>query len=216
MASSPDQIPTRVRLVGRAFSTAVARVPWLWPLLRAPMRRFFDRSAPGWDERTGAGSVDHLAGLAAAVTHVDPRPERILDIGTGTGEGALFLTREFPAASVRGIDLSERMIRLASAKVGLDPSGRVAFKVADASSLPYGDDSFDLVTQINVPPFFGEIARVLRPGGHVIVAASSGPDTPFFTAASVLERGLARHGIEIVESGSAGRGTWLVARAGRG
>lgn len=212
----PRQISPRVRLTGRALNAAVARAPWLWPVLRTPMRRFFDRWAPGWDERTDAGSVDHLAGLATAVTRVEPRPERVLDIGTGTGVAALFLSREFPAASVRGVDLSEQMIRIASAKVGLDPSGRIAFKVADASNLPYGDDSFDLVTQVNMPPFFAEIARVLRPGGHVIVAASSGPETPFFTPDAVLRRGFARHGIEAVESGQVGRGTWLLARASQG
>jgi len=174
------------------------------------MRRFFDRSAPGWDERTGAGSVDHLAGLAAAVTRVSPRPERVLDIGTGTGEAALFLTREYPTASVRGVDLSEEMIRIAKAKVGLDPQGRVSFKVADASDLPYDEDSFDLVMQINVPPFFAEIARVLRPGGHVVVAASWGAETPFYTPGSVLERGFRRHGITEHVKGEAGPGTYWV------
>lgn len=213
--AAPTPPPTRIRLTGRALNTAVARAPWLWPLLKHPMRRYFDRSAPGWDERTGAGSVDHLAGLAAAVTRVSPRPERVLDIGTGTGEAALFLTREYPTASVRGVDLSEEMIRIAKAKVGLDPQGRVSFKVADASDLPYDEDSFDLVTQVNMPPFFTEIARVLRPGGHLIVVASSGAATPFYTPPAVLERGLARHRIETVETGASGRGTWLVARASR-
>ena len=75
------------------------------------------------------------------------------------------------------------MIREAQAKVGLDPEGRIAFKVADAAALPYDDGLFDLVTQVNVPPFFAEIARVLRPGGHVIVAASCGAATPFYTPA---------------------------------
>ena len=99
------------------------------------------------------------------------------------------------------------MIRAARAKVGLDPDGRIAFKVADAAELPYGEESFDLVAQLNMPPFFDEIARVLRPDGHVIVAASWGPDTPFYTPPEVLERGLRRHGIEPSGSGEAGTGT---------
>lgn len=216
MTTEPSPIPTRVRVVGRALNATVARFPWLWPLLRRPMRGFFDRSATGWDERTGAGSVEHLAGLAAAVTRVAPRPERVLDLGTGTGEAALFLAREYPSASIRGVDVSAGMIAAAKAKVGLDPEGRVAFKVADAARLPYGDDSFDLLVQVNVPPFFSEIARVLRPRGHLIVVASSGPATPFYTPPAVLERGLRRRGLEPVESGSTGPSTWLVARAGRG
>ena len=93
----------------------------------------------------------------------------------------LFLAREFPHARVRGIDISEEMIREAKSKVGLDPEGRIAFRVADAADLPYAEDSFDLVAQVNMPPFFAEMARVLRPGGHAIVAASWGEATPFYT-----------------------------------
>jgi ubiquinone/menaquinone biosynthesis C-methylase UbiE len=204
--------PTRVWLVGRTLNATLARAPWLWPLLRTPVRRYFERLAPGWDQRTGAGSVHHLACLAAAVTHVSPTPERAVDIGTGTGEVALFLAREFPSARIRGVDISEEMIRAAKAKVGLDPEGRVAFKVADAAHLPYEDESFDLTTQLNMPPFFAEIGRLLRPGGHAIVASSSGPATPFFTPDAVLERGFLRHGIEPVKSGTAGDGTYWVGR----
>ncbi len=67
---------------------------------------------------------------------------------------------------MRGVDLSEEMIRAATAKVGLDPEGRIAFKQGDAADLPFLDESFDLVAQLDMPPFFAEIARVLRPGGH--------------------------------------------------
>jgi ubiquinone/menaquinone biosynthesis C-methylase UbiE len=179
------------------------------------MRGYFDRLAAGWDARTGAGSVAHLEALAVAVTHVAPDPERVLDLGTGTGTAALFLAREFPRASVRGVDVSSDMIGAAQAKVGLDPDGRVAFKVADAASLPYPEESFDLITQVNVPPFFDEIARVLRPGGHVIFVASGGAATPFYTPPAVLERGLRRRGIEPIASGEAGTGTYVIGRAGR-
>jgi ubiquinone/menaquinone biosynthesis C-methylase UbiE len=198
------------------MNAAVTHAPWLWPVLRRPMQGYFDALAADWDERTGAGSVDHLQALATATTRVRPHPERVLDLGTGTGEAALFLAREFPRANVRGVDMSEEMIREAQSKVGLDPDGRIAFRVADAARLPYDEDSFDLVTLVNVPPFFGEIARVLRPGGQVIVVATGGPATPFYTPPSVLERGFRRRGIEGAESGDAGRGTYFIARARRG
>ena len=176
------------------------------------MRRYFDECAPGWDERTGAGSTQHLTSLAAGFLQVEPPPERILDIGTGTGEGALLAAREFPRASVRGIDFSAEMIAAAKAKVGLDPEGRVAFKVADAAAVPWPEDSFDLVCQVNVPPFFGEIARILRPDGFVVVAASAGPRTPFYTSEDLLARGFARHGIVERARGEAGDGTYWVGR----
>ena len=205
-------ISRRNRTIGRTINNVVARAPWLWPLLRGPVRRFFSERATAWDQRTGAGTVAHLEPLAAAALHVSPAPERILDVGCGTGEGTLFLAREFPQARVRGIDLSEEMIHAAIAKVGLDPEGRVAFKVGDASSLPYAEDSFDLIAMLNMPPFFGELERVLRPGGQVIVASSWGPETPFYTRPSLLHWKFLQHGIEPVEIGVAGAGTFYVGR----
>ena len=205
----------RARLLGRALGATVTHAPWLWPLFKRPVISYFDQLAFGWDERSGAPTPSHLAPIAVAVTKIDRRPERALDIGTGTGVAALFLAREFPHASVRGIDVSEQMIRQAKGKVGLDPDGRVAFRVADAAALPWDDEHFDLVTQLNMPPFFAETARVLRHGGHVIVAASSGERTPFYTPDAVLERGFRRHGFETVKTGRIGSGSYFVARKGR-
>jgi ubiquinone/menaquinone biosynthesis C-methylase UbiE len=212
MARSSPSPPLRVRAIGRTLNGLVARAPFLWPLVRGPMRRYFEQAAPGWDERIGAGSPEHLAALAAATAQLTEAPERALEIGCGTGEGTLFLAREFPTARVRGVDLSAEMIRLARAKVGLDPEGRVAFKVADASALPWPEDSFDLVAQLNMPPFFAEIARVLRPGGSAIVADSLGDRTPFYTPHPVLERGFRRQGLERFADGGAGEGTYFIAR----
>jgi SAM-dependent methyltransferase len=212
VAAETGNVNPRERRLGRALNNLVARAPWAWPLVRAPMTRFFSQRAVGWDERTGAGSAEHLAPLAAAVLRVATPPERILDIGCGTGAGTLFLAREFPQARVRGVDISEEMIREAIAKVGLDPEGRVAFKVGDASDLPYPDQSFDLVAQLNMPPFFEEMVRVLRPGGHLIVAASWGPATPFYTPARLLRWKLAQRGVEQLEEGGAGSGSFWVGR----
>jgi ubiquinone/menaquinone biosynthesis C-methylase UbiE len=180
------------------------------------MRRFFDQKASVWDQRTGAGSAEQLAPLAAAALRVQPVPERVLDIGCGTGEGSLFLAREFPQARIRGIDISEEMIHEARAKIGLDPEGRVHFKVADAAHLPWPEESFDLVAQLNMPPFFREIARVLRPGGFVIVAASWGDRTPFYTPDKVLERQFQRRRVETVELGEAAAGSYFVGRRSSG
>jgi ubiquinone/menaquinone biosynthesis C-methylase UbiE len=204
--------PRRIRVLGRVLNGLIVRAPWAWPALRGPMRRFFDRSAPGWDRRTGAGSVEHLAPLAAALLHVKPAPERVLEVGTGTGAGALLLAREFPQASIRAVDFAEEMIRTAAGKVGLDPEGRVAFRVADAADLPYGDDSFDLVAHLNMPPFVAEVDRVLRPGGHVIVASSWGEATPFYTPNAVLDWGFAKRGIESWAVGEAVAGTYWIGR----
>src|SRR4051812_29084373 len=211
-APDPSPPPKRVRLIGRAFTALIARAPVTWPLLRGWSHRFWEDAAPTWDQRVKRSGPDYLAPLAAALLDVRPEPERALDIGTGLGDGALLIAREFPHARVRGVDLSEEMVRRAQRRIGLDPEGRVAFKVADASNLPFEDDSFDLVTQLNVPPFFGEISRVLRPGGSVMIAASWGPRTPFYTPEGVLRRGFRKRGIEPVQAGESASGTYFVGR----
>jgi ubiquinone/menaquinone biosynthesis C-methylase UbiE len=205
----------RERVVGRALNRLIVRAPWAWPAIRGPMRRFFDALAPGWDERTQAGSVDHLAPLAAALLHVKPAPERALDVGTGTGEGALLIAREFPQASIRGVDISGVMIAAAQAKIGLDPEGRVAFRVADGARLPFQDESFDLIAHLNMPPFIPEVSRLLREGGYAIVASSWGKATPFYTPDRVLDWGFAKRGIDAVGTGRAAEGTYWVGRKPR-
>jgi len=205
-SSTPDR---RTVLVGKAISATVAHAPWLWPAINRPVMKFFDRAAGGWDSRTGAGSVEHLAPLAAAVLAVKSEPERILDIGCGTGAATLFLAREFPRARVRGVDISAAMINRATSKIGLDPEARVAFRQGDASALAWPERSFDLVTLVNMPLFFGEIDRVLRPGGSLIVVATLGDQTPFSTPSKTIERKLKRRGISRSGGGSAGPGTWF-------
>jgi ubiquinone/menaquinone biosynthesis C-methylase UbiE len=202
----------RVRTIGRALNALTARAPALWPLLRPWTHRYWENRAATWGDRVNRSSAEYLAPLAAALLLVRPDPERALDLGTGLGDAALLIAREFPQARVRGVDFSEEMIRRAQGRIGLDPEGRVAFRVADAADLPYEEESFDLVAQLNTPPFFGETARVLRPGGYFVIAASFGRATPFYTPESVLKRGFARVGIEPVESGTAGDGTYWVAR----
>jgi SAM-dependent methyltransferase len=212
LTSDATPPPRGVRLLGRAINGLVSRAPFAWPLLRGWSHRFWERQAPTWGDRVNRSGPVYLGPLAAALLHVRPEPERALDIGTGLGDAALLIAREFPHARVRGVDLSEEMVRRAQARIGLDPEGRVAFKVADAAQLPFADDSFDLVAQLNVPPFFSEIARVLRPGGFVVLAASWGPKTPFYTPESILRRGFRKHGIEPLESGEAAKGTYFVGR----
>src|SRR5918996_3158677 len=209
--SPPPPLP--IRVVGKALTRMVARAPWTWPLLRRSVTGFFDRSAGGWDERVRPAAPGHLAALAAAVARLDAPPARALDLGTGTGAGALWLAREFPDARVTGLDISEAMIEQAKAKLPNELAGRVEFLVGDAERLPFGDGSLDLVAQISVPVFFDEVARVLAPGGYVVVVSSLGLKTPFHTPARTLRNGFRRRGVDVVATGAEGSGTFFVGRA---
>jgi SAM-dependent methyltransferase len=149
--------------------------------------------------------------LAAAVLHVD-RPERVLQIGSGDGEAALFLAREFPAARVRGIDADPAAVAAATGRVGLDPEGRVAFKVGGPRRIPYPEDQFDLVAVLDARPSPSEIARVLRLGGHLILAATRGEATGHGLSGWLLSRGLRARGFEEIAAEDAGSGSFVVLR----
>jgi ubiquinone/menaquinone biosynthesis C-methylase UbiE len=149
--------------------------------------------------------------LAAAALHVGS-PERILQIECGDGDGALFLAREFPAARVRGADRSADAVRAATARVGLDPEGRVAFKQGTPRALPFPDDHFDLVAALDAKLSPREVARVLRPGGFLIVASSERRGGPLGPVVRTLRWRLARRGIDPVIARAAGDGSFAVAQ----
>lgn len=153
-----------------------------------------------------------LTPLAAAVLHVQPAPERVLEIECGDGDGALFLAREFPAARVRGLDRSEDQVRAATARIGLDPAGRVAFKQGSPRALPYPDDFFDLLVAIDCRPRVAEVGRVLRPGGYLILAHTRSRAALEGSGTWLLSRRLPRLGIEPVEAAAAGDGSFSVGR----
>ena len=197
------------RRFARLTTNVVARAPWLWPLFRRPFRRMFDTLAPQWDADR---SADRTRALSAGLDAVAEAPRRALDVGTGTGDAALAIARRWPETEVLGVDLSERMIRAARAKVPPEGVGRVRFEVADARRLPVADAAFDLVAMNNMIPFADELARVTAPGAYVVVAFSSGPQTPIYVRPDRLRDGLERHGFEDVREISAGSGTAVVAR----
>jgi SAM-dependent methyltransferase len=162
----------------------------------------------------GAMRPPPLTPLAAAVLHV-PVPERALVIECGEGDAVLFLAREFPAARVRGSDSSAAVVRAASARVGLDPEGRVAFKRGNPGALPYPDGFFDLVAQLGGRRAPAEIARVLRCDGHLILASSQRPRFLAAARERLLLRRLKRRGFVAVHAAEAGDGNFFVARLDR-
>ena len=152
-----------------------------------------------------------LTPLAAAVLHVGD-PERILQIECGEGDGAMFLAREFPTARVRGIDSDAAAVRRASARVGLDPEGRIAFKQGTPRSLPFPAEQFDRLVALDARPGAGEAARVLRPGGFLVLATSRGASPLGGIGGRLYRRRGKRLGFESIWSEAAGDGSFSVAR----
>ena len=192
----------------RLTTDLVVRWPFLWRVFRRATQAEFDRLAPRWD---GLRRSDTLAPVEAGLDSVDRNPARILDLGTGTGAVARLAAGRFPDAAVVGVDVAPRMIDEARR---LTDEERVRYEVADANALPFSDASFELATLGNMIPFFDELARVVAPGGHVVIAYSSGSETPIYVPADRLRSELGRRGFAEFAELSAGRGTALVARKG--
>ena len=116
----------------------------------------------------------------AAALALPRRADRVLDLGTGTAGMLARLARaaEPPELAV-GVDSSQRMLAHA---VELPRSWQLL--CADASELPFADDSFDLATMAyllhvtpaaNRPALLSEVARVLAPRGRLVVVTPASP-----------------------------------------
>ena len=204
---------TVLEQVGRKFArfttNQVVRRPWAWRLLRRLTRRQFNRIAPVWDEMR---TPESFASLEVALDSIDTPPKRALDLGTGTGRAAFLLARRYPDAEVVGGDLAAEMLAEARRLTPPELADRIRFEEVDAERLPYPDESFDLVSLVNMIPFFDELARVTAPGGAVAFSFSGGPETPIYVPPDVLRKELSKRGFADFADFAAGNGTALVAR----
>ena len=189
----------------RVVTDIVVRRPMLWRIFRRPLRAQFDKLAPVWDSMR---MPDTLAPVEAALDTLAALPRRVLDLGTGTGAVARLVAERYPEAEVVGADIAAQMIEEARR---LTDSSRVTYQVADAQKLPFADGSFDLITLGNMIPFFDELARVITPGGRVLVAYLAGPETPIYVTPERLRDELARRGFTEFAEVSAGRGSAFLA-----
>jgi demethylmenaquinone methyltransferase/2-methoxy-6-polyprenyl-1,4-benzoquinol methylase len=140
----------------------------------------FDRIAGVYDAMNSvmtAGMHHRWRRRAVDLAHVGPG-SRVLDVASGTGDLAIEAASR--GAEVVGSDFSEGMLALARKK-----APGITFKQADALALPYEDDSFDAATVgfgarnfSDLQQGLNEMARVVRPGGRVVVLEITTPTRP--------------------------------------
>lgn len=137
--------------------------------------------------------------------------DQVLDVGCGTGGDVRDIAGRFPGVSVLGIDASEEKIREARAQ-SLGLPRPVDFRVGDAYALAFDDETFDAcradrVFHHLVDPrrALGEIVRVTRSGGRVVVSDTD-YDSLIVEAPDVALTGrILAHHTERMECGRVGR-----------
>ncbi|MDX1429009.1 MAG: bifunctional demethylmenaquinone methyltransferase/2-methoxy-6-polyprenyl-1,4-benzoquinol methylase UbiE [Rhodothermales bacterium] len=150
------------------------------------VERMFDSIAPRYDllNRVLSLGIDQSwrRKMVATLARRCPSPKRILDVATGTADVAIELRRLGPEAVV-GVDISEEMLAIGREKVrDVGAGGVITLATGDAQQLSFQDDHFDAVTvAFGVRNFeqlgegLREMARVLRPGGAVVILEFSSP-----------------------------------------
>ncbi len=154
------------------------------------VRAMFDRIARVYDRMNSvmtAGMHHRWRERAADLAQLQPGA-RALDVACGTGDLALELARRVgPGGEVVACDFSEQMLALARTKAVDAPT--IRFEWANALELPYRDDEFAAATVgFGVRNFadlergLSELARVVRPGGKVVILEMTTPTRPPLSA----------------------------------
>jgi demethylmenaquinone methyltransferase/2-methoxy-6-polyprenyl-1,4-benzoquinol methylase len=149
------------------------------------VEQMFDSIAPRYDllNRVLSLGIDQRWRTQAIRLLEPDEPRRIVDVATGTADLAIKAERLLHPREVVGVDLSAEMLRFGREKLdrrGLTP--RVTLQQADAETLPFAEGDFDAaLVAFGVRNFedldagLQEIARVLRPGGALVVLEFSHP-----------------------------------------
>jgi ubiquinone/menaquinone biosynthesis C-methylase UbiE len=131
----------------------------------------------------GRGATEAIVDLAQPQAGM-----RALDVACGTGAPALQIARRvLPGGHVTAIDISPEPIKIAMERAHERGLTNLIFQQADVHELPFDDTAFDLATSrlgvmffSDLPRAFGEIRRVLKPGGRVALLAWGPAEQPYF------------------------------------
>jgi len=158
-----------------------------WKFLLTGGHRGIHRELWGPGVGSRAEAVDHVHRLVLDELPIGCR--RVLDLGSGVGSTALYLARRRPVEVV-GVSISDIQVRRADAFAARSEPlpGSVSFRTGDFTALPEDLAEFDLALAIEsfvhadpASAFLAEAARVLRPGGALLVVDDvrvGAPDDP--------------------------------------
>lgn len=143
------------------------------------MRRF-EQAATSFDDADFVHAVTR-DGLLSRLQPLEVDAKQVIDLGSATSSALRSLNKRFSRAHIVAVDIARNMLRKGRAKKSW--LAKASFVQGSASSLPFADESIDVVfANMLLPwvdelsPVFSEVARVLRKGG-VFAFATLGPDS---------------------------------------
>lgn len=108
------------------------------------------------------------------VNKADLKGKKVLEVGSGRGGGASYISRYFEPKSYIGMDISKSSISFCNNYYNVD---NLKFTHGIAESIPYEDNSFDFIVNVesarcynDMQAFFNEVYRLLKPGGKLLLA----------------------------------------------
>jgi SAM-dependent methyltransferase len=212
-------IPAAIGAIGRA-------APQLQPSIEKLLWRAFYEIASARGRDTGTALMNYgyaaseeietaegedrfgLALYAAVAGAGDLSGKEVLEVGCGRGGGSAFVFERFGPSSMTGVDLAHTAIERCRRRYGRPG---LTFLSGDAQSLPFPAEAFDAVINVesshcypDMALFLGEVHRVLRPGGQLLLAdfrpsGSSAADAGDHDDVQTLRRQLTDAGFETVD-----------------
>lgn len=198
----------RTRLLMRSALSAGI----LYRVLSRSIGNRFDDRAEEWDQMVGEHAHKWFDPLDAALDRIpeDWSPERVLDIGGGTGRAGYHIAQRYPVSEVTVIDIAPRMLAFGKNRHKSENLPIISFVAGDSTAIPIRSALVDLAFILNAPFNPSEMARVLRHGGVAILAFTYGHYTPMYLDERTSRSALKRAGFRNFQSGVAGEGSWVM------
>jgi len=158
---------------------------------KKPLQKMFNRVPKRYDlmNRLLTLRFDELWRRRAAEECLKNSPEKIIDIGTGTGDLAIHIAGMANSnTSILGYDFSNPMLETAKAKAEKHSHGNISFISGDIGNMPFPNDHFDVITTAfafrnitfknpNTDRYLSEILRTLKKDGKFVIVETCQPES---------------------------------------